>query len=138
VLESIRHYDDKEVENQNLCIWVAQNPRNLAFTALLVPSVLCAESSSAGRSHPYALTETDVNLSIHPALIDQPQVSVPYANCAGAFSHRKPGHGCKVNFSFLENLRRPGNLKEENGIRLRYFYIFALQPKGANSQYLNT
>jgi hypothetical protein len=27
------------------------------------------ESSSAGESHPYALTDPDVNLSTHPALI---------------------------------------------------------------------
>src|SRR4051794_6784209 len=30
------------------------------------------QSSSAGEFHPYALTELDVNLSIHPALIVQP------------------------------------------------------------------
>ena len=30
------------------------------------------ESSSAGESHPHALPEPDVNLSIHPALIVQP------------------------------------------------------------------
>ena len=30
------------------------------------------ESSSAGEFHPHALTEPDVNLSIHPALIVQP------------------------------------------------------------------
>jgi hypothetical protein len=32
------------------------------------------KSSSAGESHPHALTEPDVNLSAHPALIAQPQV----------------------------------------------------------------
>jgi hypothetical protein len=31
-----------------------------------------AESSSPGESHPQALTDPDVNLSIHPALIVQP------------------------------------------------------------------
>ena len=30
------------------------------------------QSSSAGESHPHALTEPDVNLSVHPALIAQP------------------------------------------------------------------
>ena len=30
------------------------------------------ESSNAGESHPHVLTEPDVNLSIHPALIDRP------------------------------------------------------------------
>jgi len=30
------------------------------------------ESSSAGEFHPQALTDPDVNLSIHPALIVQP------------------------------------------------------------------
>jgi hypothetical protein len=37
-------------------------------------------SSSAGESHPHALTEPDVNLSIHPALIIQPQVERLSAN----------------------------------------------------------
>jgi hypothetical protein len=37
-------------------------------------------SSSAGESHPYALKETDVILSIHPRLIDQLQLSSPFAN----------------------------------------------------------
>jgi hypothetical protein len=31
------------------------------------------ESSSAGEFHPHALTEPDVNLSAHPALIVQPK-----------------------------------------------------------------
>ena len=38
------------------------------------------ESSSAGESHPHALPEPDVNLSIHPALIAQPSVASPFAN----------------------------------------------------------
>ena len=37
-------------------------------------------SSSARESHPHALTQPDVNLSIHPAPIDQPQVSCPDAS----------------------------------------------------------
>jgi len=37
-------------------------------------------SSSAGEFHPHALTEPDVNLSIHPALIVQPSVASPFAN----------------------------------------------------------
>jgi hypothetical protein len=31
-------------------------------------------------SHPQALTDPDVNLSIHPALIVQPSVASPFAN----------------------------------------------------------
>jgi len=38
------------------------------------------ESSSAGEFHPHALTEPDVNLSIHPALIVQPLAASPFAN----------------------------------------------------------
>jgi len=38
------------------------------------------ESSNARESHPNVLTEPDVNLSIHPALIDPPSVSTPVAN----------------------------------------------------------
>ena len=38
------------------------------------------ESSSPGESHPQALTDPDVNLSIHPALIAQPSVASPFAN----------------------------------------------------------
>ena len=37
-------------------------------------------SSSAGESHPHALTEPDVNLSIHPALIAQPSARGPSAS----------------------------------------------------------
>ena len=37
------------------------------------------ESSSPGESHPQALTEPDVNLSAHPALIVQSQVEVQSA-----------------------------------------------------------
>ena len=33
-----------------------------------------ARSSSAGESHPHPLTEPDVNLSAHPALIVQPVI----------------------------------------------------------------
>ena len=39
-----------------------------------------ARSSNAGEFHPHVLTEPDVNLSIHPALIDPPWVSTPAAN----------------------------------------------------------
>jgi hypothetical protein len=36
--------------------------------------------SSAGEFHPHALTEPDVNLSIHPALIVQPlETAFPYS-----------------------------------------------------------
>ena len=38
------------------------------------------ESSSAGGSHPHGLPEPDVNLSIHPALIVQPQDASPFFN----------------------------------------------------------
>ena len=38
------------------------------------------ESSSPGEFHPQALTDPDVTVSRHPALIDQPQVSNPSAN----------------------------------------------------------
>jgi len=38
------------------------------------------KSSSAWESHPHALTQPDVNLSIHPAPTDQPQVSGRGAN----------------------------------------------------------
>jgi len=38
------------------------------------------ESSSPGESHPQTLTDPDVNLSIHPALIVQPSVASPFAN----------------------------------------------------------
>ena len=37
------------------------------------------ESSSPGESHPQALTEPDVNLSAHPALIVQSQVEFQFA-----------------------------------------------------------
>ena len=37
-------------------------------------------SSSAGEFHPYALTDPDMIVSHHPALIDQPQVSSPSAS----------------------------------------------------------
>ena len=40
-------------------------------------------SSSAGELHPYALTDPDMIVSRHPALIDQPQVSIPSANERG-------------------------------------------------------
>src|SRR5215510_2740418 len=38
------------------------------------------ESSSAGESHPHALTDPDVNLAAHPAPIVQPQAVPPSAN----------------------------------------------------------
>ena len=38
------------------------------------------ESSSAGESHPRALSDPDVNLSAHPAPIVQPQAVPPSAN----------------------------------------------------------
>ena len=42
--------------------------------------LITAQSSNAGESHPHVLTEPDVNLSIHPALIDRPWVSIQAAN----------------------------------------------------------
>ena len=39
-----------------------------------------SKSSSEGKSHPHALTDPDVNLSAHPAPIDQPQDRRPIAN----------------------------------------------------------
>src|SRR5690242_16451733 len=38
------------------------------------------KSSSAGESHPHALTDPDVNLAAHPAPIVQPQAVPPSAN----------------------------------------------------------
>jgi hypothetical protein len=38
------------------------------------------ESSSAKESHLHALTDLDVNLSVHPAPIDQPFNAQPIAN----------------------------------------------------------
>ena len=38
------------------------------------PDLKASASSSVGESHPHALTDTDVNLSVHPAPIDQPQL----------------------------------------------------------------
>ena len=38
------------------------------------------ESSSAGESHPHALTDPDVNLSAHPAPLIQPQAALPDAS----------------------------------------------------------
>ena len=38
------------------------------------------ESSSAGESHPHALTDPDMNLAAHPAPIVQPQAVPPCAN----------------------------------------------------------
>ena len=43
-------------------------------TSVLLVSESNDESSSPGESHPQALTEPDVNLSAHPALIVQSQV----------------------------------------------------------------
>jgi hypothetical protein len=63
-------------------------PRKIASSARLIdftshyqgPYSRIEESSSAGESHPHALPEPDVNLSIHPALIVQPSVASPFAN----------------------------------------------------------
>ena len=38
------------------------------------------ESSSPGEFHPQALTDPDVTVSRHPALIVQPSVASPFAN----------------------------------------------------------
>ena len=38
------------------------------------------ESSSAGESHPHALTDPDVNLSAHPAPLIQPPAALPVAS----------------------------------------------------------
>jgi len=42
--------------------------------------------SDVGEFHPYVLTEPDVNLSIHPALIGQPSVSNGFALLVGSSS----------------------------------------------------
>ena len=38
------------------------------------------QSSSVGESHPHALPDPDVNLSAHPAPIDQPKEAKPVAS----------------------------------------------------------
>jgi hypothetical protein len=50
------------------------------YQSFLSTRKLKKKSSSAGEFHPYALTDPDVTVSRHPALIDQPQVSIPSAN----------------------------------------------------------
>ena len=51
------------------------NPAKIAPTNAQSHTVVRGdESSSPGESHPQALPEPDVNLSIHPALIAQPSV----------------------------------------------------------------
>jgi len=40
-----------------------------------VSGLKTAESNSPGEFHPQALTEPDVSLSTHPALIDQPNMA---------------------------------------------------------------
>ncbi len=40
----------------------------------------CKKSSSVGESHPHALPDPDVNLSAHPAPIDQPEEARPIAS----------------------------------------------------------
>ena len=49
----------------------------VAYSALTIERLkrnvaIMTKSSSVGESHPHALTDTDVNLSAHPAPIDQP------------------------------------------------------------------
>src|SRR5918999_3944612 len=46
------------------------------------------ESSRAGESHPHALTDPDMNVAAHPALIVQPP-----PDAASASAQRAPGHG---------------------------------------------
>jgi len=48
------------------------HPCKLALSINLNRLRWLPESSSVGESHPHALTDTDVNLSVHPAPIDQP------------------------------------------------------------------
>ena len=48
--------------------------RSFRFDELTLTTKVIDKSSSPGESHPQALTEPDVNLSAHPALIVQPQV----------------------------------------------------------------
>jgi len=43
-----------------------------------------AESSSAGEFHPHALTDPDVTVSRHPALIVQPTVCCPFSSAQTA------------------------------------------------------
>ena len=57
----------------------------LTFVIDGAPEIMCLtvdtdkQSSGAGESHPRALTEPYVNLSIHPALIVQPlKTALPY------------------------------------------------------------
>jgi hypothetical protein len=45
----------------------------LHFTKVLTCLAICSWSSSAGESHPHALTQRYVNLSIHTAPIVQPR-----------------------------------------------------------------
>ncbi len=54
--------------------------RTLTTTQWREPHSKTEESSSPGELHPQALTDPDVNLSIHPALIAQPSVASPFAN----------------------------------------------------------
>ncbi len=54
-------------------------PRAAELLMLAVATAAAEKSSHAGESHPHVLTEPDVNLSIHPALIVQPPTSNGFA-----------------------------------------------------------
>ena len=53
---------------------------DIKLKSTLFSEAECHELSGPGGSHPQALAETDVNLSAHPAPIDQPLVSRRTAN----------------------------------------------------------
>ena len=62
------------------------------FDPLARPSTLDVDiaSSGAGEFHPHALTEPDVNLSVHPALIVQPPVPSPSASVQNVVARGAP------------------------------------------------
>lgn len=74
--------ENSKIQMAWLLIDLTDNGRiTLAVTTLQSENDLRAgKSSSPGESHPQALPEPDVNLSIHPALIAQPSVASPFAN----------------------------------------------------------
>ena len=65
----------------------------IRITINLKPPYFPTESSSPGEFHLQALTDPDVTVSRHPALIDQPQVSIPSASERTAPDYRveRPG-----------------------------------------------
>src|SRR5918992_322362 len=55
---------------------------------ILMQAICHCESSRAGESHPHALTDPDMNVAAHPALIVQPP-----PDAASASAQRAPGYG---------------------------------------------